>query len=400
MNRWWLAWVTQTTSMGGRGLSTFALGVWLYTETGSASWFVLLPITTSLPSILALPIAGVWADRVGPRLALTVAELAGLLTGLGLVALFLTGAVTPLRIVALLALGGLLTTMHWPAWSAATTVMVPEERLPKAAALMQLGYAAQQVVAPAVAGLLLAVAGTAGVVALDASTFAFGLLGAVLLVPRRRKRPVARSVRADLGEGWQAVRQAGLVPLCAYIVATYLPGAFVVALSTPLLLSMTTPDVLGWVLAAHGTGMIAGAVVASRHTKRTGGFARLLRYDLLLAGSMLATPLLLHPALLAIAGFAFTFGLAGLMAEEQLLWQTRVPVETQGRAFALRRTLTWGSLPVGYALAGLLADHLFVPAFGATWGIALLIAAAGLVKVGVVLSARAGRTPVGSPLPS
>jgi hypothetical protein len=105
---------------------------------------------------------------------------------------------------------------------------------------------------------------------------------------------------------------------------------------------------------------------------------------------------------MAALGFLFLFGLAGVIAEEQAVWQVRVPVAAQGRVFALRRALTWASLPVSYALAGPLADHLFTPAMSpggalAGWlgpvmgigpgrGIALLFICGGLAKGAVVLS--------------
>jgi hypothetical protein len=103
-----------------------------------------------------------------------------------------------------------------------------------------------------------------------------------------------------------------------------------------------------------------------------------------------------------VIGFVFLFGLAGMMAEEQAVWQVRVPAAAQGRVFALRRAITWGSLPISYAVAGPLADSVFTPALSAggalvAWlgpwfgtgpgrGIALLLMCAGAVKLAVVLA--------------
>jgi hypothetical protein len=97
----------------------------------------------------------------------------------------------------------------------------------------------------------------------------------------------------------------------------------------------------------------------------------------------------------------FLFGLAGVIAEEQVVWQVRVPLDSQGRVFALRRAITWLSLPISYAIAGPLADHVFTPAMSAGgalagWlgpimgtapgrGIALLLVCAGIAKGVVVL---------------
>ena len=76
----------------------------------------------------------------------------------------------------------------------------------------------------------------------------------------------------------------------------------------------------------------------------------------MLVVAMLSAGAATTPMRVAVLGFVFLFGLAGIMAEEQAVWQVRVPVEAQGRVFALRRAITWASLPVSYALAGPLAD--------------------------------------------
>jgi DHA3 family macrolide efflux protein-like MFS transporter len=106
-----------------------------------------------------------------------------------------------------------------------------------------------------------------------------------------------------------------------------------------------------------------------------------------------------------VLGFLFLFGLAGLMAEEQAVWQVRVPAAAQGRVFALRRAITWASLPISYAIAGPLADSVFTPALSAGGalaasvgslfgtgpgrGIALLLMCAGVAKALVVAAGSA-----------
>jgi MFS transporter, DHA3 family, macrolide efflux protein len=167
-------------------------------------------------------------------------------------------------------------------------------------------------------------------------------------------------------------------------------------------LTIAGPAALGLVLTVMGTGMLAGALVASGLARAEGGIRRLLRYDALLVIAMLSAGLATTPARVAAIGFVFLFGLAGMIAEEQAVWQVRVPVAAQGRVFALRRAITWASLPVSYAIAGPLADSIFTPAMSAGGalatslgpiigvgpgrGIALLLMCGGIVKGAVVLS--------------
>lgn len=397
-------WFPQTLALTGRGLTTFALGVWVYQRTQSATLFALLQAIAILPSIVAAPLIGWAVDRLGARRALLIADGAAVLVVVALEAAFLTGTASPALLYAILLVGGAATCLAWPAYTAIVTLLAPPEHLPRAAALMQLGFAGQSVVAPAAAGLLFGVIGIGGILATD---LCLSLLAVASLLVLRVETPVIREARwaRDVADAWRLIGDRGLFRLAAYILASYLPGGFVIALSTPLVLSIAGPEALGLVLTAMGTGMLAGALVASGLAKGDGGIRRLLRYDVMLVVAMLAAGVATTPARVAVIGFVFLFGLAGMMAEEQAVWQVRVPADLQGRVFALRRALTWASLPVSYAIAGPLADAVFTPALsgggvlaatlgplfgtGPGRGIALLLMCAGITKAVVVIAGSA-----------
>jgi predicted MFS family arabinose efflux permease len=397
-------WAPQTLALTARGLTTFALGVWVYERTHSATQFALLRVIAILPSIVAAPLIGWAVDRLGARRALLIADGAAVLIVAALEVAFLKGAASPALLFAILMVGGAVTCLAWPAYTALVTLLAPPAELARAAALMQMGFAGQQVVAPAVAGVLFGVIGIGGIMAIDLSLSVVAVVS-LLLLPVRT--PAIRGARwwQDIREAWRLIGDRGLFRLAVYILVTYLPGGFVVALSTPLVLSIAGPQALGFVLTAMGTGMLAGTLVASGLARAADGIRRLLRYDGLLVIAMLAAGVATTPARIAVLGFVFLFGLAGIMAEEQAVWQVRVPAAAQGRVFALRRAITWGSLPVSYAIAGPLADSVFTPALtvhgalfaslgplfgtGPGRGIALLLMCAGAVKAAIVLGGAA-----------
>src|SRR6185437_7422680 len=190
-------------------------------------------------------------------------------------------------------------------------------------------------------------------------------LASLLLLDVRTERIRGGDVWEDVRRAWRLIGDRGLLRLAGYIVASYLPGGLVVALATPLVLTIAGPTALGLVLASMGIGMLAGSIAASAFAKPHGGVTRLLRYDRLLVTAMLCAGFATSSVRVAIIGAVFLFGLAGIIAEEQAVWQVRIPVEAQGRVFALRHALTWASLPVSYAIAGPLADHVFVPSMSA-----------------------------------
>lgn len=394
-------WAPQTLALTGRGLTTFALGVWVYQRTHSATLFALLQVIAILPSIVAAPLIGWAVDRLGARRALLLADGAAVLVVVALELAFLNDKASPALLYVILAIGGAVTCLAWPAYTALVTLLAPPEQLARAAALMQLGFAGQQVIAPAVAGVLLGVVGIGGILAVDLILSLIALTSLLMLPVQTPSIHDARWWQ-DIRDAWQMIGDSGLFRLAIYILATYLFGGFVIALSTPLVLSIAGPEALGLVLTVMGIGMLAGALVSSALAKAEGGIRRLLRYDVLLVLAMLSAGFATTPARVAAIGFVFLFGLAGIMAEEQAVWQVRVPAEAQGRVFALRRAITWASLPVSYAIAGPLADSVFTPALSAGGalfeslgplfgtgpgrGIALLLMCAGAAKAAVVLA--------------
>jgi len=394
-------WLPQTLALTGRGLTTFALGVWVYQRTQSATLFALLQVIAILPSIVAAPLIGWAVDRLGARRALLIADGAAVLVVIALEWAFVNDAASPGLLYVILMIGGAGTCLAWPAYTALVTLLAPPAQLARAAGLMQLGFAGQQVIAPALAGVLFGVVGIGGIIAVDLclSLVAFASL---LLLPVQT--PAIRDGRwwQDIRDAWRLIGDSGLFRLAVYILLTYLPGGFVIALSTPLVLSIAGPEALGLVLTAMGTGMVAGTLVASGLARADGGIRRLLRYDVLLVVAMLSAGMATTPVRVAVIGFIFLFGLAAIMAEEQAVWQLRVPAAAQGRVFALRRAITWASLPVSYAIAGPLADAVFTPALSAGGalvaslgplfgtgpgrGIALLLMCAGAAKAAVVFA--------------
>ena len=403
---WWrfaALWAPQTLAITGRGLTTFALGVWVYERTHSATLFALLEVSAILPGILAAPLIGWVVDRLGARRAMLLADAAAIATVAALEIAFVRGVASPGPLYLILLAGAVLTCLQWPAYTALVTLVAPPADLARAAALMQLGYAGQQVIAPVAAGVLLGVIGVNGVIGIDLGLSVVAFVSLLLLTIRT---PVIRDARVarDIRAAWMLIGDRGLFRLAGYIIASYLPGGFVIALATPLVLTIAGPQALGVVMAVMGTGMLAGSLTASGLARADHGVTRLLRYDAMLVAAMLAAGAATSPPRVAILGFVFLFGLAGIIAEEQAVWQMRVPVDAQGRVFALRRAITWASLPVSYALAGPLADHIFTPAMSpggalAAWlgpvlgtgpgpGMALLLMCGGVARDRRLLGAR------------
>jgi hypothetical protein len=80
------------------------------------------------------------------------------------------------------------------------------------------------------------------------------------------------------------------------------------------------------------------------------------------------------------AGLAGSFFIPILVAGDRAIWQAKVAPDIQGRVFAANGMLRTAMMPIGYLLAGPLADHLFEPAMAAGGSLAGVFG--GVVGVG------------------
>ena len=88
-------WTGQFISMLGSGLTSFAIGVWIFQQTGQAMPFALTVLFGNLPGLLLLPLAGSLADRWNRKALMILADSGNALTTLGLFILLLGASCRP-----------------------------------------------------------------------------------------------------------------------------------------------------------------------------------------------------------------------------------------------------------------------------------------------------------------
>jgi hypothetical protein len=133
-------------------------------------------------------------------------------------------------------------------------------------------------------------------------------------------------------------------------------------LLTPLVLSFGTTVQVAQAALAEAAGAIAGGILMSVW----GGPTRRRMLGVLVAnlGTALGCLVIgLHASLVVV--FCGMFFMAGSMATAQGIYatlvQVKVPQRYHGRVFALNQTITWSTLPIGFALLAPGATALFEP---------------------------------------
>jgi DHA3 family macrolide efflux protein-like MFS transporter len=362
-----IIWFGQLISTLGSGLTGFALGVWIYEQTGSATLFALNMLAYALPSLLVSPLAGALVDRWDRRWVMILSDSGAALTTMTVLLLVLGGNLQVWQVYLVTAIGAALNSFQWPAYSAATTMLVPKEHLGRAGGMVQIGEAISQLVSPAVAGALYVVSGLRGVTLIDFATFLFAVT--TLLLVRIPQPEVSQEGRAGKGPlrqeivyGWKYIAaRPGLLGLLLVFAGFNFLSGLANPLIAPMVLDMTSPQTFGFLASLVGLGMLAGTLVMSiwggPRRRIHGVLAYLVVSGLFLAmfGVTSSIPVM------AVAGFGLMFVMPIINGSSQAIWQSKVAPDVQGRVFSVRRMIAQSISPVAYALAGPLADRVFKP---------------------------------------
>ncbi|HEV7517835.1 MAG TPA: MFS transporter [Thermoanaerobaculia bacterium] len=371
MTRFLVVWAGQVVSMLGSNLTGFAIGVSVYQQTGSATRFAFIALVTTLPAVLLSPLAGALIDRVNRRTAMIVSDSGAGLATLILALLLWRGHLELWEIYLLLAVSSTFGALQWPAFSAATTLLVPKRHLGRASGMVQMGEGAAAIVAPVLAGALVVSLGLESVVLIDFATFVFAVATLLCVrIPAPAVSAEGAQVRGSLWRealsGWSFIRERpGLLSLLVLFATLGVSLGMVQVLLPPLVLSFTSAAVFGRVASVAGLGMLAGSLVVSvwggpkRRVAGILGFLLIKGAILFLGGWKPSAPLI------TVAAFVFLFLDPLLYASSQALWQSKVPPDLQGRVFAMRKMVGWSTLPLAYLFAGPLADRVFEPLLAA-----------------------------------
>lgn len=362
-----VVWVGQVVSMLGSSLSGFALSVWVYQSTGSATKFALIALVSMLPGILLSPVAGALVDRWDRRWAMILADTGSGCTTLIVALLLWFGRLELWHIYLLLAVSSSFSAFQFPAFSAATSLLVPHRHLGRASGMTQMGSGVAEIIAPALAGALVVTLGPQGVLFIDVATFLFAITTLLIVrIPRPAASAEGAAARGSLlseaVSGWTFIRRRpGLFALLLLFATTHVSMGMMQVLVTPMILAFTSADVLGRVLSGAALGMLAGSLLMTVWGGPRRRVSGILGFLLLQGAVLMVGGLRPSATLIAISGFVFLFCTPMIIGSSQAIWQSKVPLDLQGRVFAVRRMIAWSTLPLAYLIAGPLADRVFEP---------------------------------------
>lgn len=361
-------WSGQVVSLVGTAMSRFALMIWAYQQTGSATTLALLGFFNFGAIVLCSSFTGSVVDRFKRKHVMLLADSCAALVSVCILLLYFSGGLEIWHLYLLQALSGMFEAFQYPAYQASITLLVPRDDFTRAASLNGLAESSSRVLAPVLAGLLLPVAGIQSILLIDLATF---LVAFMTLVAAKIPQPAGPASKEEktisAKAGWDFIRlRPGLVGLIFVFAAINLfAGLTYYSIIAPMILARSGNSTLtlSWVEAALGLGGIAGGVLLSiwgGPRQRVKGMLIVTGLSFLLGDGLFAFGRSLP--VWVLAGFISNMSVPFISAPNQAIWQAKTPPELQGRVFALRGMLQMVTIPIGYLAAGPLADHIFEPA--------------------------------------
>jgi MFS family permease len=343
-----------------------------------------------VPNVLFLLVGGVWADRLDRRRLMLATDLLRAGTQALVAFLLLTRRAELWHLIVLAFAYGVGAAFFWPASTGLLPQLVSPGRLQEANALLTLTESGFSIVGPVLAGIIIAAANPGWAIAVDSTTF---LVSASFLA-RLRLPAVAAHVRlsflTELRDGWREFRSRTWL----WVDGLYSALGNALTLSPLFALGPVVADrdldgASSWatIVAFAGVGALVGAAVAIRLRPE-----RPLRAGVA-ALSLLAGPpaLLAIPAdtvAIAVAAFFAASGLSFFNTVFETTMQQYVPPDSLSRVASVDWLLSLGLQPIGFTLAGPLAERIGLSTTLAGAAIWMLVSTAVVLAIPSVRSLR------------
>ena len=361
-----LLWGASLISASGSGMSSFALGIFMYQKTGLSTMTGLMILAGFLPGLIFSPFAGALADRHDRRFLMMMGD------GLSIIGLlcilfslqFLQGELLVGGILLGAAISSGFSSLVEPAFRATISDLLKKEEYTRASGMVQLIPASRYLLSPVLSGLVLSFAGIRPVIMLDILTILITL--PITYIVRKEMRGIPKGEGTKLAEDlslgfhliydkkglWLLVMLGILVSFCLGTVQT---------LMIPMLLTFGGESFAGFATTFSACGMLAGGLILSRFSIKK-DFSHILQASLLGMGFFMAAFAWGNNKIL-ICGFGFCLFMSLPFANAAMDYLVRVNVPTthQGKAWGLISLISQAGYVLAYALTGVVVDFIIKP---------------------------------------
>ncbi|WP_228037823.1 MFS transporter [Nodosilinea sp. LEGE 06152] len=375
-------------------MTEFALTLWVWESTGSATAVALLGFFSQIPRIPITLFAGLIVDSPTARLRdrltrkrlMMLGDAVAALSTVGIGLLYLSDSLHIWHLYLAATFNGGFSQIQSLAYQTSISTLVPPAQLLRANSMNSVVHYGAAILGPALAGVLYPLVGLLGIVGID--LVSFGVAIATLCTchipqPPLRAEAELETLFAKLTFGFREVwRQPTLRALLLISALFWFFHDFGGAIYDPMILARSNGSavVLASTASAAGLGGVIGAVLLSVW----GGPKR--RVTGMLAGfvgaglSKTVFGLGRSPRIWVPAQFCSSLNFPLLGSSETALWMEKIAPEQQGRVFAANALVLQVVSAGATLMAGPLADRILEPAMVPTGHLANLLG--GVVGTG------------------
>jgi MFS family permease len=357
----------QFLSLLGSSMTTFALTIWAWQQSGEATVVALLSLAAFAPGILFGSLLGVGIDKWNRKSILIYSDLAVCLGSIALLFLYRTAQLEIWHLFFIVFWSGIFTALQRPTFSAAITMMMPKERYVRANGMRSTAFSLSMILSPALAGAILAFSDLEVILWIDIATFLLAALATLQVTipqPSKTKTQSSQNLFADASYGFRyLLAQKGLFGLLIAITVFNFVIMIGVILLSPIILIRTNDEIsLGIVQSAVGIGGVVGGLMMSIWAG-----PKYKIYGIIVALALGSFPLLgfgvgQHIIIWVLAAFFTSFFLPIADTLFETINQSIIPPEIQGRVFASSRVIAYIATPLAMIASGVLVDRWLEPA--------------------------------------
>lgn len=372
-----ILWSTQSVSQLGSSITSFALTLWLYEQTGSSLSTAALTICSYTPYILMSIFAGALTDRFSKKKAMLGCDAFAAMCTIIVFILFRTNCLAIWHLYVLNMISGLMNTVQQPASEVAMTLIIPEKHYQRTSGLRSLSRSLVSILNPLIATAIYSFAGLNGIIAVDLGSFAVAFLTLLFFIRIPENRSIRKENVLSLAkEGPVFLRDTPLI----MALILFMSGVNLVASAFDATLPgyvLPNPkggsSVLGIVTSCSGIAMIIGSLITSALPKpkdRVKVIYLTMLFSLGTENFLLAFSR--EPVLWCIGQIIGWILVPIMSANLDVILRTTIPVELQGRVYACRNTLQFFTIPIGLFLGGFMVDKVCEPFMGKYGGFSIL----------------------------
>ena len=376
-----LIWLSESAFDLGSTSISFAIGVWIYSKTGSVQDYSLSVLLAATATLLIMPFVGTFTDRYNRKWVVVGCDLASIVSTVAIVLFLSIGRFGVGALYLYTALSAVIASLRRAAIRVVVSSFVPKERFIQVSGLSGISRAVVQIAAPTAAAFLMTHLGLQAVLIGHlsllggAALFALGALTRARSVVRGR-HCLESTLSFFAGTRASFLGALGYLKDNALMRKLLMYGALVQCLLvlatvmlTPMVLATQSTDILGLVMSIGVIGALAGSMLAATSVIQRHLILWVLTCDAIQSAAIAVAGLTISPVVWCVAAFACLLCGSTSVACSNALWMRKAPLAQQGSVFAIQSASNLLIMSLVLLVGGYLTDALLEPAFadGGAW---------------------------------